>query len=157
MAEDDIALSESEFKFLKSLHDEGVQFIIVGLSAALLQGVPAVTQDIDLWVKDLGGEKFLRAVSNCNAHYIPPGIAGTNPPLLASPELRGFDLVTSCHGLESIDEELANAFVVSIRGVPLKVLPLERIIKSKETADREKDRAVLPMLRAARAAETKDQ
>jgi hypothetical protein len=29
----------------------------------------------------------------------------------------------------------------------VRVLPLERIIRSKEAADRDKDRAVLPLLR----------
>ncbi|MEO0325291.1 MAG: hypothetical protein AAF447_20205 [Myxococcota bacterium] len=36
--------------------------------------------------------------------------------------------------------------------VPLRVLPLERIIASKQAADRPKDRAALPQLRAALAA-----
>ena len=149
MAEESISLSESELKFIRLLHEEGVEFLIVGLSAALLQGIPAVTQDIDLWVKDLGNENFLSAVRKFGATYIPPGIVGVNPPMLASEHLRGFDLVTKCQGLDSIDEELKNAFEVNLGGVLVKVLPLKRIILSKETANREKDKAVLPMLKAA--------
>ncbi len=152
MADESISLSEDEYRFLKILHDSGVEFMIVGLSAALLQGVPAVTQVIDLWVKDLGNEKFCAAVTNFGASYIPPGVAGMNPPLLASPLLRGFDLVTTCQGLGSVEQELPKALTVRLRDVPLKVLSLASIIKSKEVANREKDRAVLPMLRAALAA-----
>ena len=152
MAEESISLSEGEVNFLKALHDQKVEFLIVGLSAALLQGVPAVTQDIDLWIKDLGKTAFLEAVAKCNAIYIPPAVVGSNPPLLASPDLRGFDLVTDCQGLSGIDEELKNAMIIHIHGIPIKVLPLDRIIKSKEAVGREKDKAVLPILKAALAA-----
>lgn len=152
MAEESISLSGSELTFLRALHEQGVEFMIVGLSAALLQGVPAVTQDIDLWVKDLGGPQFLAAVKSCKACYVPPGIAGMNPPMLASADLRGIDLVASCHGLGTIEQELRSAVEVFLGGIPTKVLPLERIIISKEAAGREKDRAALPMLRAALAA-----
>lgn len=152
MEEESISLSEDEFRFLKLLSEEGVEFLIVGLSAALLQGVPSVTQDIDLWIKDLGNPQFLSAVQKFGATYIPPGIVGTNPPMLASPVLRGIDLVTTCDGLTSIDEEIKGAYIIKLRDITLKVLPLEKIIISKEVANREKDRAVLPMLRAALSA-----
>ena len=149
MAEESISLSESEYRLLETLTLEGVQFLIVGLSAALLQGVPAVTQDIDLWIEDLGDEKFLRAISKAGAIYIPPGVSGQNPPMLAGQEFRGIDLVSSCSGLGAIGEEINNAIQVRIRNIEVFILPLERIILSKESAGRDKDKAVLPMLRAA--------
>ncbi len=52
-----LALSQKESNLLKALNENGVRFMIVGLSSALIQGAPVVTQDIDLWVEDLGSDK----------------------------------------------------------------------------------------------------
>lgn len=149
MAEESISLSESELSLLRELSASGIKYIIVGMSAALLQGVPAVTQDIDLWVKDLGSPEFIAAIKKAGAIYIPPGIVDLNPPLLVGQDLRGVDLVTNCQGLEDFDSELLNTIKVKIRDVEVNVLRLERIILSKETARRPKDLAVLPILISA--------
>lgn len=58
MAEESISLSESEYKLFEALVLEGVEFLVVGLSAALLQGVPAVTQYIDLQRSGIGIEAY---------------------------------------------------------------------------------------------------
>lgn len=149
MVDESISLSAAEFGLFKALTEAQVPFMVVGLSAALLQGVPAVTQDIDLWVQDLKNPAFAKAVEQAGAIYIPPGVAGMNPPLLAGQEFRGIDLVTSCQGLSTFEEEAKKALSVEIRGLRVLVLGLDRIILSKETANREKDVAALPMLRAA--------
>ena len=149
MAEESISLSESELTLIRELTVSGVEFIIVGMSAALLQGVPAVTQDIDLWIKDLGSESFLSAIKKAGAIYIPPGLVDLIPPLLVGRDLRGLDLVTNCQGLNDFDLELKNAIKIRIRDIEVNVLPLERIILSKETAGRDKDLAVLPILKSA--------
>lgn len=51
-----------EVALLEALNRHGVKFIVVGLSSAVLQGVHVSTQDIALWVDDLGSESFLAAV-----------------------------------------------------------------------------------------------
>ena len=43
-----LIFTEKEGRFLKELAKNKVRFMIVGLSAAALQGAPVVTQDIDL-------------------------------------------------------------------------------------------------------------
>lgn len=50
--------TEKEGRFLKALLANEVDFMIVGLSAALLQGASAVTQAIDLWVRDTASSRF---------------------------------------------------------------------------------------------------
>ena len=92
--------------FLQALINQNVQFMIVGQTAAILQGAIVATYDIDLWVRDLGGEKFLAAVKGAGAIYVSPVTAGFNPPMLAPKEFGVFDLVTNMSGLGSFDEEL---------------------------------------------------
>jgi hypothetical protein len=47
------SLNESEERFLLAMLRRKVRFMVVGLSAAALQGAPGVTQDVDLWLADL--------------------------------------------------------------------------------------------------------
>ena len=54
--------TEKELAFLRELVRQRVAFMVVGLSAAALQGAPAVTQDIDLWFKDLADPKLKKAL-----------------------------------------------------------------------------------------------
>jgi hypothetical protein len=44
----DSALTEAESALLRELTDRGVRFLIVGASAAVIQGANTATQDIDL-------------------------------------------------------------------------------------------------------------
>jgi predicted nucleotidyltransferase len=133
--------------FLKELERRRVRFIVVGLSAAALQGVPVVTQDVDLWFGKLGGARMLSALKAVGGFYVAPTLY--TPPRLGGEAVKLFDLVTGMHGLESFAEEYRRAKVIQVHGVRLKVLPLERIIASKRAANRSKDRLVLPVLEDA--------
>jgi hypothetical protein len=42
-----LPLGESELRFLEALLTRRVRFMVVGLSAAAMQGAPVVTQDVD--------------------------------------------------------------------------------------------------------------
>ena len=138
-------ISRKEREFLRTLVDEGVEFMIVGLAAAALQGSSAVTQDIDLWFADRTDEAFLRAIKKAGAIYIAP--TEQNPPLLAGEGVTLFDIVVHMHGLSTFAEERQNAKLISVGGIKLPVLPLDRIIASKEAIGRPKDQAILPELR----------
>ena len=50
-------------------------------------------------------------------------------------------------GLRSFDVEWKNCHWSKLENVPVKVLPLSRVIASKRAANREKDVAVLPILK----------
>lgn len=58
---------EREIAFLAALRSARIKFLVVGLSAAALQGAPVVTRDVDLWVSDVGSEKFLAALKRFGA------------------------------------------------------------------------------------------
>jgi predicted nucleotidyltransferase len=139
--------TEREAAFLRALVRQKVDFIIVGLSAATLQGAPAVTQDIDLWFRDLGQPGLRKALDKVGGIYVP---ATTHtPPRLAGDAVALFDIVTHMHGLEAFETEAARAVRVRLGGVTVNVLPLERIIASKEALNRPKDRRSLDALRNA--------
>jgi hypothetical protein len=140
-------LTDKEARFLQALVEEGVEFLVVGLAAAALQGAPAVTQDIDLWFRDLSDPALQRALRRAGASYIPP--SPRNPPLLAGGDASLFDVVVRMNGLGSFAQEARRALRVTVGAVEVRVLPLARIIASKKATDRPKDRAILPALEDA--------
>jgi len=139
--------SDAEARFLRALTEEGVEFLVVGLSAAALQGAPAVTQDIDLWFRDLADPGIGRALKRVGGTYVAP--TGSTPPMFAGPAVALFDVVVTMHGLATFAEEAKRAVTVSLGGVRVKILPLARIIASKKATNRPKDRAILPVLEDA--------
>lgn len=146
MAED-LPLSESELKLLGAMLRHKVRFMVVGLSAAALQGAPVVTEDVDLWFEDLSDPKLSRALTEVGAAYVPP--VGLNPPMLAGPGSEPFDVVLRMDGLDSFPEEFKDAVTIRVGNLRLKTLPLERILISKTAANRPKDKTVLTALKNA--------
>jgi hypothetical protein len=145
-----LPFSESELRLLRVLLTRKVRFMVVGLSAATLQGAPVVTQDVDLWFENLGEPKISRALQEVGAAYVPP--TNFNPPMLAGPGAELFDIVLRMDGLGSFADELKNCVEISLGRQKLKVLSLERILASKLAANRAKDRLTIPVLRDALAA-----
>ena len=142
-----LIFTDREAAFLRELVRQKVPFMIVGLSAATLQGAPAVTQDIDLWFQSLRHPGIRRALRKVGGSYIPP--MALNPPMFEGENVRLFDIVVHMDGLASFAAEYRRAIDVPLGGVTVKVLPLDRIIASKKAANREKDKIVLRVLRDA--------
>ena len=124
-------LSESELKLLKSFVDANIPFIIVGMSAALMQGAGASTLDVDLWFKDLSDPQLAEIIKNNGGFFIPSLPQFQTPPRIGGEEFQNLDLVTDMAGLSSFEKEFSNALEIKIDDLVLKVLPLERIIQSK--------------------------
>lgn len=137
-------LSPEEEALVRSLVEEGLRFMVVGMGAAILQDAPGVTQDIDLWFDQGQVDYLAEACRRVGATYY----WRNNPPCVGGPGIDQVDVVWNCHGLRSFAEEYEGAVDVELApGLVVKVLPLDRIIASKKAAGRLKDRAVLPMLR----------
>jgi len=139
-----LPLSESELRILESLIRHKIRFMVVGLSAAALQGAPVVTEDVDLWFDDLSDPGLSRAVQEVGAAYVPP--FGLNPPMLAGPGSEPFDVVISMSGLGKFADEWKHTREIKLGKLRLKVLSLERILISKTAANRPKDKLVIPVL-----------
>jgi hypothetical protein len=141
-------VTDAEIIFLRELARRRVKFMIVGMSAAVIQGADLGTEDIDLWFESLsdpGLDQAARAAGGVIAW-------SANPPMLTGKGLDHIDLVIRCDGLRAFAVEYAAAIEAEAFGVKVKVLPLRRVISSKKAANRLKDRAALPALKAALAA-----
>ena len=139
-----LPLSETELRLLESLLRHKIRFMVVGLSAAALQGAPVVTEDVDLWFDNLSDPKLIPALAEVGAAYIPP--FGSNPPMLGGAGSEPFDVVIRMNGLGEFAAEWKHAIKIKVGRLWLKVLPLERILASKQAANRPKDQRVIPVL-----------
>jgi hypothetical protein len=141
---DPLIFGDREIEFLKELVREKVDFVIVGLSAAALQGAPVVTQDIDLWFRTLSDPGIARALRKVRGSYIPSMMG--NPPMFAGAGVELFDIVLSMDGLGKFDDECKHTIKIPFGRIKVLVLKLERIIASKKAAGRDKDKLVLKVL-----------
>ena len=57
-----LPFAESEIGLLTALLRARIRFMVVGLSAATLQGAPVVTQDVALWFEKLGDPRIPQAL-----------------------------------------------------------------------------------------------
>jgi hypothetical protein len=135
-------LTEGERAFLLALNQLGVRYLVVGMSAALLQGARGATEDIDLWFEQLSDPRIGEAARQAGGVWV----TRTQPPLLGGGAGERWDVVTTMSGLPDFMHEYAGSHRLSLDGGPIRVLPLERIIASKRAANRPKDQAVLHVL-----------
>jgi len=124
--------------------------MIVGLTAAIAQGANTVTRDIDLWFETIADPGIGPAAKAAGGMWI-SGF-GLMPAQLGGALGDRFDVVNHMSGLDRFEVEYKRAKTVTIDGVSVSVLPLDRILVSKRAADRLKDRAVIPALEEALAA-----
>jgi predicted nucleotidyltransferase len=148
----DYALQAAERAFLRALNEFGVRYLIVGVTAASMQGARVGTEDVDLWFADTSDPKIGEAARRAGGLWI-SGSFGMQPPTIGGGLGDRFDVVLTMSGLDGFDAEYARARVLDVDGIGVHVLPLERIIHSKRAANRAKDRAALPALEAALAVE----
>jgi len=147
-----LPFAESEIRLLTALLQARVRFMVVGLSAATMQGAPVVTQDVDLWFEELGDLKISCALQSVGAADVPP--SNLNPPMLAGAGAELFDIVMRMDGLGTFASEHKHCVDVPLGRHRLKVLSLERILARKVAANRAKDKLTIPVLRDALAAIT---
>jgi predicted nucleotidyltransferase len=146
----DSALEPAEREFLQALNELGVHYMIVGVTAASIQGARVATEDIDLWFEDLGDARIGEAARRVGGIWV-AGHFGMQPPALGGKLGDRFDVVLTLSGLQKFAAEYAQSKSVEIDGVRVQVLSLARIIQSKRAANRPKDLAALPALEAALA------
>jgi hypothetical protein len=143
---------------LRILIRNEVQFIVVGGVAAILQGSPLTTEDVD--VVYLSSEQnnlcLARALGELEAYYFDPAGRHIEPNASRLASMRVHLLNTNCGRvdvLRTVGKDLAysdlveRSRVLEVAELRVRVLDLETIIETKEHADRPKDRYQLLFLR----------
>lgn len=141
----------------------GVDYVLIGGLGAVLHGSPAMTNDADI-VPSPNPENLERladALRELDARLRvegnPEGIEfDPHPALIAS--MKVLNMTTRCGDLDltfspaayegGYDDLVAQAVPFEVAAITIRAAALSDIIRSKETADRPKDRATLPVLLA---------
>jgi hypothetical protein len=135
---------------IRVLVRHGVDFILVGGVAAILEGAPVVVPRED------DRKRLLAALQELNARYLDPAGRHIVPDLAKIDSMRMNRLVTDLGHLDvltsignglSYSDLIGETETYEVDGSPIRALKLAMIIRSKEEANREKDRAVLPILK----------
>jgi len=99
----DSVLSHAEQRLLSELEARGVLYLVVGMSAALLQGARGATEDVDLWFENVTDSRIGDAVRAAGGVWI-SGSFGLGPPRIGGDALGDrFDVVTHMSGLGSFE------------------------------------------------------
>lgn len=122
-------------RLLEALEAEKIRFILIGMSAAIAQGVLANTLDVDLWI-DLPSRQYMRVLNL--ARNLGGTIAANTVVYLQDGTPVNF--IYEVTGLGSFSSEEKYVTHARIHGFNVPVLRLERIRKSKESVGRDKDK-----------------
>ena len=149
---------------LTALSEGGVRFVLIGGIAARLRGAPVLTEDIDITPdRSQSNLEALAAVlvglnAKLRTPNDPDGVAfpmdatmlKVNASWTLVTDAGDLDLVFEPAGTKGYEDLIRSAEGMAItadRSVIIPVAALIDIIRSKEAAGRDKDRAALPLLR----------
>lgn len=146
----------------QTLHEQGVDYVLVGGLAAVLHGSSTLTNDADIVpLRDSANlARLSEALRQLDARLrvidtpegIPfdphPSLLGSMATLNLTTSCGDLDLVFSPTALDDFDALVAGSVLFSLYGYQVRVAALSDIIRSKTAANRPKDRAVLPVLHA---------
>jgi predicted nucleotidyltransferase len=142
---------------LSTLSQSGAEFVLVGGLAAVAQGAPLTTQDVDVVHRRTAEnvDRLLTFLAGLNARHrerpdveIRPtraALLGTGHNLLMT-DLGPLDLLGTIEGGRGYDDLVASAVTVQLHGHPVKVLALETLALLKRGATSPKDQRTLAIL-----------
>src|SRR5438105_349928 len=136
-------------KLLAALDNVGLEAVIVGSTAAALQGAPIMTQDVDLLVRDtpLNRDKIDRLSAALRAAR-PVAVSELSSTVtILGGELPVDVLFESLPGGLAFASVRSRAVQIPIGSQMATVATLADVIDSKQAANRAKDIAQLPVLR----------
>ena len=116
--------------------------MLIGMSAAIVQGVMGTTIDVDLWI-DLPSRQYMRVQNLARS----VGCAAARDAVVYAEDGTPVNFVYEVNGLGTFQKELKNSVPLPFRGKKIPVLKLERILKSKEFIKRDKDLAHIIQIR----------
>jgi hypothetical protein len=133
-------------RFLHALREEKIPFLIAGMTAAVLQGVPVATVDVDFWIGTPQSEHdaVLRICHRLGATILTDHVVE-----LADGTQLNFAYAMG--GLKAFALEKRRAHKLRWMGHTVAVLSLEQLQRSKKSVGRPKDKVHLAYIQSALA------
>lgn len=155
-----MAVGQSFRELLAVLARHRVDFLVVGATAAVLEGASLTTFDLDVVVATSpeNRERLLAALIEIDAVYVDPLRRGIRPNEerlrthrmnLLETRLGRLDVMMEIAPGWRWEDLLPRSRTIEIEGLEVRILCLDAVIESKEATGRDKDRAALPHLREA--------
>ncbi len=148
-------------RLLQTLDERRIELVVIGMGAAVLQGAPAQTFDLDVvharteenvarilaWLREWNGRYRgdPRQLTPAADHLLGPGHQ------LLESDLGPIDFMGTVGppgGLLDYEALVGRSLVVDLGGFRARLLDLEAIVELKRAAGRPKDLAALPLLEA---------
>ncbi len=144
-------------ELFRALDRAGVEHVIVGGVAAILEGAPVATLDLDIVYRpdDDNLRRLTTLLDELEARYRDPAGREIRPTLerlknnkmnLLDTNLGPLDAMQQIGAGWSWAEVLERSHVLQVGELEVRVLDLASVIESKVAANRDKDRAMLPLL-----------
>jgi hypothetical protein len=149
--------TDSFRRILEVLEQHGVEYVVVGGVAAVLQGAPVTTFDIDTLVNVTRSnvERLAAALADLEARYrehvsLRPTLADLEAGghLLLMTNAGPLDVLGFIGGGKRFEDVAQLADSMTIGELTVRVLPLPLLIEEKKALGRDKDRATLRILEA---------
>ncbi|MGH2831511.1 MAG: hypothetical protein ACRDK2_01945 [Solirubrobacteraceae bacterium] len=140
-----MTLAEDQSHLLRALLRNGVEFVIVGGVAAQFRGWTGATTDLDIAVAsdESNAERINRTLAEVGLMKVDVGGLGTS----FETKFGRLEIVRRADGIGLYDDWMRNASKMKFDHLTIVVAAVEDIVRSKESSNREKDRAVLPGMR----------
>jgi hypothetical protein len=140
-----MTLADDQSHLLRALLQNGVEFVVVGGVAAQLRGWVGATADLDIAVsgEDGNAERINRTLAKVGLMKTDVGGLGTS----FETRYGRLEIVRRADGVGMYDDWMRNASAIELDHLTIVVAATDDIVKSKESSNREKDRAVLPGMR----------
>ncbi|HET6937430.1 MAG TPA: hypothetical protein VFI19_02445 [Nocardioides sp.] len=148
-------------RIIATLNDHDVQFVVIGGLAAIAQGSPFPTEDVDITPEESRAnlQRLSDALRSLDARArtdaVPDGLpfdhdgeslGAAGVWNLVTPH-GWIDISIRPSGTNGFQDLIANAVDLEVMGVSVRVASLADVIRSKQAANRDKDQRVLPTLR----------
>lgn len=149
-------VTKDSVEILRRLVEHEVDVVVVGMGAAILQGVPTTTRDLDVVHRrsaenvarllevlreiDAVARGDPRRLSPNESHLIGPG------QVLMETRFGDLDCLGTIDGGRAYEDLLDASVALDLEGRPLRVLGLAELLAIKRRAGRPKDMAVIPYI-----------
>lgn len=153
-----MSVDEQSGHLLQSLTQADIEFIVVGMTAGVLLGVPAVTQDLDIVHRRTpeNVERLLAWLSHHHGYHrldqarrkLPvtrEALVG-NGHLNLQTDIGLLDVLCELSAGAGYEELWEDTTLLTDGAIQIRVLDLPRLIAEKSRTNRAKDRAMLPVL-----------